>query len=77
MKGEQLPNQACHLLAPGGTPSGYPAGTEGCAPFKGRLNPCLPRWLQGLPLAWDLCARALWGYHGLFSARGGDPQPQA
>jgi len=58
-KGEQLQNQVHHLLAPGETPSGCPAGTEGYAPFRGRLNPCLPRWLQGLPLSWDLCAMGI------------------
>ena len=55
-KGEQLQNQAYHLLAPGTAQPRCPAGTEDSAPFRGRLNPCLPRWLQGLPLPWDLCA---------------------
>jgi hypothetical protein len=55
-KGEQLQNQVHHLLAPGTAQPGCPAGTEDSAPFRGRLNPCLPRWLQGLPLPWDLCA---------------------
>ena len=58
-KGEQLQNQVHHLLTPGEALSGYPAGTEGSAPFKGRLSPCLPRWLQGLPLPWDLCAMGI------------------
>ncbi len=36
----------------GPTPSGSPVGTE----KRGQLNPRLSGWLQGYPIAWDLCA---------------------
>ena len=62
-KGEQLNNQVAHLIflgeILGPIPSGSSAGTEGTAPFPGCLNPCFARWLQGLPLIWDLCAMAI------------------
>jgi hypothetical protein len=44
---DQLPRQAFGVM-----PSGSPAGTA----KRGQLNPGLSRWLQGLPIAWDLCA---------------------
>ena len=46
---DRLPGAAA-LSGP--TPSGSPAGTE----KRGQLNPRLSGWLQGYPIAWDLCA---------------------
>lgn len=40
------------LTASGETPSGSTAETVNI----GQLNPCLSRWLMGLPVTWDLCA---------------------
>ena len=43
------------LTASGPTPNGSGAGTKS----TGQLNPSMSRWLQGLPIAWDLCAMAI------------------
>ena len=40
----------------GATPNGLPAATV----KAGRLNPALPRWLQGLPKEWDEAAIQAW-----------------
>jgi len=51
------------VWASGPPATGSPAGTgsggrpdPGSRPSSGRLNPALPRWLQGLPEAWDVAA---------------------
>jgi hypothetical protein len=50
-RGEQLNNQAVHLTS-GHPPSGSPAPTA----KPGQLNSGMSRWLQGFPIAWDMCA---------------------
>jgi hypothetical protein len=40
------------LTDSGPMPSGYTAAIKS----SGQLNPALPRWLQGLPTAWESCA---------------------
>ena len=52
--GMTLGNTAHSVLptASGQMPSGSPAETAS----TGQLNPVLPRWLQGLPTAWENCA---------------------
>ncbi|HQT65812.1 MAG TPA: hypothetical protein PLO16_15015 [Acidocella sp.] len=50
-KGEQLNNQAAHLIL-GASLNGSTASTEN----RGLLNPAFSRWLQGIPASWDDCA---------------------
>lgn len=48
-RGEQLNNQAVHLVASGETQSGSNAPTA----KSGQLNAAFSRWLQGFPKEWD------------------------
>lgn len=50
-KGEQLQNQAAHLI-PGASLNGSTASTGSA----GLLNPEFSRWLQGIPATWPACA---------------------
>lgn len=52
-KGEQINNQVAHVI-PGASLNGLDASTEG----GGLLNPRFSAWLQGIPIAWDMCAPA-------------------
>lgn len=62
-KGEQLNNQAAHLIH-GASLNGLPAETE----KLGLLNPDFSRWLQGIPATWGSCGPT--GTRSMHKSRG-------